>query len=661
MLTYLGGFAQVPPNDECTTASILDNVVNFCSNNKEFTTVNAVNNDIWFKFVPLKGPDISITVIGNETGSTSPGGTLLIPKIELYTDCSRPLVSAAESDNNVTTIYKGGLIIGNTYYFKVSGANAGTFKLCVNNYTPILKPGQDCKSASFLCSKETFTQLNVSGAGLDQNEGRGTCLEPRPGIENSETNSAWYKWKAANNGTLTFVITPTAHDDIDWALYELGFGDDCNNKTVLRCAAGRGIEYDRACPNDALYVKTGMNLTSAEVSEETGCGHGGQDGFVKYIDMHEGHVYALLVNNFDRGNNGFTIEFGGTGEFVGPKAEIDFIANKSCTIDQNFTFNASKLSDYTRLKWTFGEGASIDSAFTPGPFTISYSSPGTKTAVLQAFNNKGCSVIDVQTFTVGLKPDKPSITANKPDFCIKDTIRLITPEVNGAVYHWKGPNNFSSGQREVRIPIEDFSVAGTYRLTTEILGCMSDETTIDISSVLRNPTAAFSTQPGITGKFYAPLKVTFINESTDADTYLWDFGDGSISAEINPTHEYTAKGDFEVTLTAFKSNICQATVVKGTFVIRTDIRLFIPNIFTPNADAVNDEFVITALTELNTYHISIFNRWGDQLFESSDVSDNWKGLYKGEPVPVGTYFYIIDAADMNNDHVKKSGSVTVIR
>jgi gliding motility-associated-like protein len=90
------------------------------------------------------------------------------------------------------------------------------------------------------------------------------------------------------------------------------------------------------------------------------------------------------------------------------------------------------------------------------------------------------------------------------------------------------------------------------------------------------------------------------------------------------------------------------------------ISLFIPNTFTPNADAVNDEFVVT-ITNLTSYHIRIFNRWGDLLFESADIFNNWKGLYKGDPVPVGTYYYIIDGTDVNNAPVKKAGSITVIR
>lgn len=66
------------------------------------------------------------------------------------------LVGTGISENNVTSFYKGGLIIGNTYYIAVSGENqrTGTFQLCLNNYNPVLKTGQDCATASYLCSTQ---------------------------------------------------------------------------------------------------------------------------------------------------------------------------------------------------------------------------------------------------------------------------------------------------------------------------------------------------------------------------------------------------------------------------------------------------------------------------------------------------------------------------
>src|SRR5690606_27258563 len=149
-----------------------------------------------------------------------------------------------------------------------------------------------------------------------------------------------------------FTITPTdVTNDIDWILYDLGTDGSCNNvnfANAIRCAAGSGV----TCT--PYYYKTGLSMTETDLRETSGCG-AGQNGFVRYVDLVEGHTYALLIDNFSSGNNGFTIEFGGDAEFEGPKAEIDYKELNPCSDNQLFVFE-SKSSNYQNLRWNFGEG-----------------------------------------------------------------------------------------------------------------------------------------------------------------------------------------------------------------------------------------------------------------------------------------------------------------
>ncbi len=650
VLAVLTGFSQ-PPNDECNTTEVLLNVDNYCSNDAGFTTVNASNDDVWFQFT-AQAFDVSISVSGNLNGSGTLGGTLLSPIVELYSVCgSAEIVTSIVSANNITTLYKGGLTIGDTYYIRVSGANTGTFKLCVNNYNPIVKPGQDCATASFLCNKESFTQTDITGAGLNNTESAGTCLG---GIE---ANSAWYKWMAANDGTLTFTITPTAaNDDIDWVLYDLGITGNCINvdaANAIRCNAAHGV----GC--SPFFNKTGLDLASTDINEDIGCGPD-KDGFVKFINMQKDHVYALLVNNFSNGNNGFSMNFGGTGEFVGPQAIIDLKVDQPCTVAQNYTFASQSINTSGNVLWDFGQDATPATSTSIGPINVAYSTLGIKTVVLQVFGAHGCSVIDTKSFSVGLTPARPVIMVNKPRFCLGQTIKLSTPDQPNTTYSWRGPNNFTAAAASADIPVNSFEVAGTYTLVISRGGCSSDDASVIIPPVLQNPTAAFRTDPTIPAKLAAPISIHFINNSQDADTYLWDFGDGNRSTEISPQYEYTRFGEFDVTLTAFKSTVCDASVTMGKFVIRADNTLFLPNTFTPNGDNINDEFVVT-ITNSKTYQIQIFNRYGILLFTSNDIFDNWKGMYHNDALPVGTYYYIVDTVGLNGTIIKKAGSVTIIR
>jgi len=219
-------FGQAPSNDDCAQPKILSNP-NFCY--EQLTNVGATasglgpattwpqssaGKDVWYTFRP-QYYDVNITVSGNVTGSGP--GTLQSPLVALYTttDCLNfnELIGPTSTSNNVTTLYRGGLAknLGQVYYIRVSAANnnVGTFELCISNYTPPLKAGQDYSTASPLCSKGSFTQTNVVGAGGNNREAAGTCLDNVPPGFPIEFNDVLY-----NCGLLTCItgaagLTPT--------------------------------------------------------------------------------------------------------------------------------------------------------------------------------------------------------------------------------------------------------------------------------------------------------------------------------------------------------------------------------------------------------------------------------------------------------------------
>jgi len=73
---------------------------------------------------------------------------------------------------------------------------------------------------------------------------------------------------------------------------------------------------------------------------------------------------------------------------------------------------------------------------------------------------------------------------------------------------------------------------------------------------------------------------------------------------------------------------------------------FIPSIFSPNEDGKNDSFIIPYLSQFQKSKMTIFNRWGDQVFYSDDYQNEWEGTYNGESLPSGTYYYILQVNDV---------------
>jgi len=136
--------------------------------------------------------------------------------------------------------------------------------------------------------------------------------------------------------------------------------------------------------------------------------------------------------------------------------------------------------------------------------------------------------------------------------------------------------------------------------------------------------------------------------------YLWTPSDGlSDPSQANPL--FSPVNTTTYTLKINNSSGCSDTVHTTIYVIYD---LDIPNIFSPNNDGINDTWVINHLTDFKNNTVDIFNRYGQSVFHSLGYGTPWDGKLNGLPLPIGTYYYVI------NPHFGSkifSGSVTLIR
>jgi gliding motility-associated-like protein len=152
--------------------------------------------------------------------------------------------------------------------------------------------------------------------------------------------------------------------------------------------------------------------------------------------------------------------------------------------------------------------------------------------------------------------------------------------------------------------------------------------------------------------------VNFTDGSTGAVTWLWNFGDGNTSTQQNPSHSYASAGNYTITLIVTNSFGCMDSA-------RCDVTfsdsLFVPNVFSPNGDGLNDFFEVYS-EGLANYHISIYDRWGLLVFESDNPAVHWNGKTKsGNTAPDGTYYFVLDAANFGGKQYNRTGFLTLIR
>jgi len=124
----------------------------------------------------------------------------------------------------------------------------------------------------------------------------------------------------------------------------------------------------------------------------------------------------------------------------------------------------------------------------------------------------------------------------------------------------------------------------------------------------------------------------------------------------------TPTDDITYTVTILGANNCSASD-SVEVVIKNAITIWIPNVFTPNGDGLNEEFITKMSKGFDDdFELSIFNRWGNLLFESNNFLNGWDGTYGGELVPSGTYVYSISYHDKNQMiTIKKNGMLNLLR
>jgi gliding motility-associated-like protein len=88
--------------------------------------------------------------------------------------------------------------------------------------------------------------------------------------------------------------------------------------------------------------------------------------------------------------------------------------------------------------------------------------------------------------------------------------------------------------------------------------------------------------------------------------------------------------------------------------------IYVPNAFTPNGDNLNDGFGVRGIA-INEFNIQIYNRWGEKIFQTTDINKKWYPVYRGKNIPMGTYVYLITFTDYENKAFKKTGTINLIR
>jgi gliding motility-associated-like protein len=155
------------------------------------------------------------------------------------------------------------------------------------------------------------------------------------------------------------------------------------------------------------------------------------------------------------------------------------------------------------------------------------------------------------------------------------------------------------------------------------------------------------------------LPITFQNLTTGGVSYEWTFGDGNSSTMVHPNNTYDVPGTYTVTLIATNEIGCKDTVQKP-ITIQEEYWVYIPNTFTPDGNMANNTFDISTIN-IKELEVSIYNRWGQLVYNSKSLRESWDGTYKDFLVPDGTYTYKVKYVTNSGIQETLLGHVNVLR
>jgi gliding motility-associated-like protein len=243
---------------------------------------------------------------------------------------------------------------------------------------------------------------------------------------------------------------------------------------------------------------------------------------------------------------------------------------------------------------------------------------------------------------------KTKVEYNILEQCVDGSVLVEFRGVNvGAASDWEW--RFDDGTIYYdSVVVKRFETSGiqTYQvLTSEGGKSFSFYESIDIN-IVSPPKAAFTIKDDVV--FDSPTE--FINQSENAMTFFWDFGDGITSMDENPTHTYVEAADYNIMFVAENEIGCRDTIFLDVYA-RCGKRI-VENVFTPNNDGRNDVFYFDSAFVCEVILIQVFNRWGNLVYQSTDPYAPWNG---GD-YPSGTYYYVVRFRDGED-----KGFITLIR
>ncbi len=537
--------------------------------------------------------------------------------------------------------------IADTAYFTVDLQQAAVFNAQFN--VPTIPP----------CSDPTLIPLNASftGTGADSlvwDLGDGTIY----------TDSTSFTYYYATSGIYT--VSMTAWDFT------------CNNTNTVSQVVNFTSSFSTAtatAPNDTTICSTppyNMDFTSDGSTPDVFWNFG--DGNTSTLPnptnaFADSGFYQVMFIAIDSTTCNiadtayFDVEIIQAPTFI---ASFNLPVIPPCSDPDSVTVNANfSGSGIDSLVWDMGDGTQI---FDSTSIAYNYTAEGIYNISVSAWGFCGNDTTISEVFN--FNTDSSLAVAYAPE----DTLLCTTPPFDiGFNSYGSNPSqlwDFGDGNTSTDPnPNHVFADTGNYVVTYIAI----DSSSCNISDTVEfNVTLLQAEQFSAELNFDPPppcgidsMLVELAFTGTGADSLIWDMGNGDVFNDSNVNYYYTVPGTYQVALTAYDlecdytETISEAVVFAGNF----NTEDVVPNVFSPNGDGDNDQLRFIRVNDTEQFKITIYNRWGAVIYESTNANVSWDGNSPGGKLATaGVYFFEIRYTDKcSEDEKLETGFIHLVR
>ncbi|MEO8819594.1 MAG: PKD domain-containing protein [Ginsengibacter sp.] len=343
------------------------------------------------------------------------------------------------------------------------------------------------------------------------------------------------------------------------------------------------------------------------------------------------------------------------------RINLDFLSQKlqPCT---NLSYDFTNKSKATRgsfnpgiFTWNFGDNSPL-LIQDQNPVTHAFAGPGTYKVTLSVDDTTYCNSPADTVKTIRLSPQVKASFSTPANGCVPYDAAFDNNSLGGINFVWDFGDGTTSTDDS---PTHLYSKTGSYKVKLTAYDSSScnkindSSFTITVSPI---PTASFT---------YNPLQpkentfTNFVNQSIGASHYSWSFGDGDTSTLENPRHIYEITDSYRVCLNASNDVGCSDDTCQNVSALVKPL-VDLPSAFTPGKFGANGIIRVVGFG-IKEMKWTIYNRWGQKVYESNNLKDGWDGTFNGKLQPMDVYTYTLGVTFSTGQKVTKTGDITLLR